>query len=418
MVWKTLATGIAGCILLIALSGCSVIKDPKSLMETPQLSSDKESLINVINSEIKGAQIIRPRDVKDISSIRTPDLNNDGVKEAIVFYETPDAAVRIHGMILESQGETWVPKVHFDGEGQVLETIDIRDVTGDGEPEIIAGFSSGDEDLQKGLAVYTYNGSEVNKVLTLPYNHFLLDDLNQDDQLDITVVNLKRDQNGTVTSYQFDGSSFIELASIVLDDTIKEYYNTVSGNVTAKIKGVVLDASFGTHYAYSHILAMIDGQFVDLLPSQDSTFKNYPVYSADVDGDGILEVARSEKPVGWESYSYDDIPIFSYYQWDEEEKMKFVMQQYMDLSGRFYFNLPKDWWGKVTVDTMSDPNQHLWFTEIDSNNKVAEIRFFSLTEWERYKMDWELLARDNDKVIGFLSYTNAKINKGEKEIKR
>ncbi|MNI55913.1 hypothetical protein D3C73_1108930 [compost metagenome] len=255
-------------------------------------------------------------------------------------------------------------------------------------------------------------------MLTLPYNHFLLDDLNQDDRLDITVVNLKRDQSGTVTTYQYEDASFKEIASIQLDDPIKEYYNTVSGNITPKIKGVILDAAFGTHYAYSHVIAMIDGQLVDLLPSQDSTFKNFPVLSGDVDGDGILEVGRSEKPKGWESYSYDDIPLFSYYQWDEEEKMKFVMQQYMDLSGRFYFNLPKDWWGNVTIDTKSDPNEHLWFTRIDSGEKVAEIRFFSLSEWERNKNDWELLARDNDKVIGFLSYTDAKINKGEKEIKR
>ncbi|MMZ62521.1 hypothetical protein D1872_247340 [compost metagenome] len=90
----------------------------------------------------------------------------------------------------------------------------------------------------------------------------------------------------------------------------------------------------------------------------------------------------------------------------------------MDLSGRFYFNLPKSWWGNVTIDTKSDPNEHLWFIKTDSGEKVAEIRFFTLSEWERYKIDWELLARDNDKVIGFLSYTEAKINKGEKEIKR
>ncbi|MBA9084031.1 hypothetical protein FHR92_000485 [Fontibacillus solani] len=418
MAGKRLTARLAGCLLLIVLSGCSLIKDPKSLMETPQLTSDKESLINVINSEIKGANIIRPRDVSDVSSIRTPDLNNDGVKEAIVFYETPDAAVRIHGLILEHHEDTWVPKVHFDGEGQVLETFEIRDITGDGRPDIIAGFTSGDEDLQKGLAVYTYDGNKVDKVLTLPYNHFLLDDLNNNNLLDITVVNLKRDQNGTVTTYEFDNGSFKEIATIQLDDPIKEYYNTVSGNITPKIKGIILDAAFGTHYAYSHVIAMIDGNLVDLLPSQDSTFKNFPVLSGDVDGDGILEVGRSEKPRGWESFSYDDIPLFSYYQWDEKEKMKFVMQQYMDLSGRFYFNLPKDWWGNVTIDTKSDPNEHLWFTKIDSGEKVAEIRFFSISEWERYKIDWQLLARDNDKVIGFLSYTEAKINKGEKEIKR
>lgn len=414
---KSWITAAAGSVLLFALSGCNIIKDPKSLMETPQLSSDKESLISVINAEIKGAQIIRPRDVSDISSIRTPDLNNDGVKEAVVFYETPDEAVRIHGMILEHTGDTWVPKVKFDGEGQVLETFEVRDITGDGRLDIIAGFTSGEEDPQKGLTVYTYDGSEVENVLSLPYNDFLIDDLNQDGLLDLTVVTLKRDQNATVTVYQYN-EGFQELDHIQLDDPIKQYYNTVSGNITPKLKGIILDAAFGTHYAYSHLVVMKDGKLIDLLPSQDSTFKNYPVLSGDVDGDGILEVGRSEKPKGWESRPYDDIPLFSYYQWEEDAGLKFVMQQYMDLAGRFYFNFPKEWWGKVTIDPKSDQNEHLWFTKIDSGETVAEIRFFSLSEWERNKGDWELMARDNDKVIGFLSHTDLKINKGEKEIKR
>ncbi|MEF2967232.1 hypothetical protein V3851_15450 [Paenibacillus sp. M1] len=415
---KNWITAAVGGFLLMTLSGCNIIKDPKSLMETPQLTSDKESLISVINAEIKGAQIIRPRDVSDISPIRTPDLDNDGVNEAIVFYETPDEAVRIHGMILERTEDTWTVQVRFDGEGQVLETFDLRDITGDGNLDIITGFSNGEEDPQKGLTVYSYNGTEVESLLSLPYNDFLIDDLNQDDRLDLTVVNLKRDQNAVVTTYQYGGETFQELSHIQLDDPIKEYYNVVSGSITPELKGIILDASFGTHYAYSHMVVMKEGKLIDLLPSQDSTFKNYPVLSGDTDGDGILEVGRSEKPKGWEDRSYDDIPLFSYYQWDEDQGLKFVMQQYMDLAGRFYFNFPKDWWGNVTIDPKSDQNEHIWFTTIDSGKTVAEIAFFSLTEWERHKGDWELLARDYDKVIGFLSHTDLEINKGEKEIKR
>jgi len=94
------------------------------------------------------------------------------------------------------------------------------------------------------------------------------------------------------------------------------------------------------------------------------------------------------------------------------------MQQYMDMAGRFYFNFPKEWQGNVTIDTKSDKNEHLIFVKIDTNEPVAEIRFFTLSEWERNKGDWELLARDADKVIGFLSHTDLKVNKGETEIKR
>lgn len=408
----------AGACLLLILSGCSVISDPKSLMQTPQLSTDRASLISVIKAELKGGEIVSPRDVRNISSIRTPDLNNDGIKEAVVFYETPDEAVRIHGMILEHQGNSWALKVRFDGEGQVLETFDILDLNGDGNLEIIAGFSSGSDELQKGLTVYTYNGSEVEKAIALPYNYFMVDDLNQDNIPDITVVNLKREQYTTVTTYQYDGS-FRELSHLELDDPISEYYNAVSGNITPNLKGIILDATVGTHSAFSTVIVMKDGELVNLLPSQDMTLKGYPILSGDVNNDGLLEIGMLEKPKGWEYISFDEIPwLFSYYQWDENEGLKFVMQQYMDMAGRFYFNFPKEWQGNVTIDTKSDKNEHLIFVKIDSNEPVAEIRFFTLSEWERNKGDWELLARDADKVIGFLSHTDLKVNKGETEIKR
>lgn len=409
---------LAGLLLLLVLSGCNFISDPKSMMETPQLSSDKASLISIIKGELKGGEIISPRDIRNNSSIRTLDLNNDGVMEAVVFYETPEEAVRIHGMILQQQGDSWVLRARFDGEGQVLETFDLLDVTGDGKLDIIAGFSSGSEELQKGLTVYTYDGEEVEKVLALPYSYFMVDDLNQDNQLDLTVINLKRDQLATVTTYQYE-DSFKELSHLELNDPVSEYYNAVSGNITPNLKGLILDASVGNHSAFSTVIVMKDGQLVNLLPSQDMTLKGYPIMSGDVNNDGVLEIGMLEKPKGWEYISFDEIPwLFSYYQWDEAQGLKFMMQQYMDMSGRFYFNFPKEWRGTVTIDTKSNKNEHLWFVKVDTNETVAEIRFFSLAEWERNKADWELLARDADRVIGFISHTDLKVNKGETEIKR
>ncbi|KFN08741.1 repeat domain in Vibrio, Colwellia, Bradyrhizobium and Shewanella family protein [Paenibacillus macerans] len=419
MLAKRWCTVIAGFFLLMVLSGCSFISDPKSLMQTPQLSSDKASLISVIKSELKGGEIISPRDVRNSSSIRTPDLNNDGVKEAVVFYQTPDEAVRIHGMILEREKDTWALKARFDGEGQELETFDVLDLTGDGNLEIIAGFSNGGDGLQKGLTVYSYHEGAVEKMMALPYDYFMVDDLNQDGQPDITVVSLKRQQFATVTAYQYADGSFQQLSQLELNDPVSDYYNAVSGNITPKLKGIILDASVGTHSAFSTIIVMKDGQFVNLLPSQDMTLKGYPIMSGDVNNDGVLEVGMLEKPKGWEYISFDEIPwLFTYYQWDEKDGLKSVMQQYMDMAGRFYFNFPKEWRGNVTIDTKSDKNEHLWFVKTDTNEVVAEIRFFTLSEWEKNKADWQFLAQDTDRVIGFLSHTDLKVNKGETEIKR
>lgn len=409
--------------LLIVLSGCSIITDPKLLMREPSLSSDKSTLLSVINNEIrgemKGATIVRPRNSNDVSSIRVADLNQDGIKEAVVFYETPEEVVRLHGLILNNINDQWRVQAKFDIEGQILESFELKDMTGNGNINIVVGYSSENNDAQKGLTVYAYKGNKVENLVSLPYNYYMIDDLNQDGRADLTVVTLRKEQYAIITTYQYNNDLFQELDHIQLDDHIQEYYNIVHGNVTNKHRGIILDAALGGKNAYSHIIIMQDGKLVDLV-NQDYTYKSYPILSGDVNNDGILEIGRLDIPKGWEYITYDEIPwFFSYYQWDEEKGLKFVMQQYMDYAGRFYFDFPSEWYGNVTIDTKnSDKNRYIRFIRIDNNETLAEIRFFSRSEWEQYKDTWELLDSDKDKMIGFLSHTDTKFDKSEKEIKR
>ncbi|MBP1935941.1 hypothetical protein J2Z20_000802 [Paenibacillus sediminis] len=405
---------LLGCVILLMISGCELTMDPKSLMKTPELSVDRENIKSVITAQLpEGSTIIRPRDATNTSSIRITDLNHDGINETVVFYETPDDTVRIHGMILEKKGNTWMKQLTFDGEGIVLESFELKDVTNDGKIDIVAGYSSGDDELQKGLVVYTYNGKTLDKELELPYTKFVLDDLNGDKINDISVISLKRNEYASVTVYQYD-SGFKELDKLQLDPYVNEFYNVVSGNVAKNRKGLILDTSVGTHSAYSHVIVMENQKLIDVLP-QDQTFKDYQTYSGDVNGDGILELGLLETPKGWEYVSFDEIPwLFSYYQWDGESGLKFVMQQYRDLKGRFYFNFPKEWYNKVTVDPKSNKDQYLKFVIYDTGETVAEIQFFSLSQWERVKSNWEMIARDNDKVIGFRSSKELKLGTTDK----
>ena len=136
-------------------------------MKKPDLPTDKATLNGAIQSallknKLEGS-IVRPRSDVDSSSIRIHDLDNDGIMEAVVFYQTPDDEVKIHGMIMQQQGDTWVKKLDFDGEGTVLESFDFVDFTNDGKVDIVAGFSRGDENLQNLLAVYSFSGDSLEK---------------------------------------------------------------------------------------------------------------------------------------------------------------------------------------------------------------------------------------------------------------
>lgn len=396
---KSLRCLAAATLSLSVLSGCTFISDPVSKMKAPQLSADKATLMAAINSHIPaGTELIRP--VNDESSIFTEDLNNDGIMESLVFYRTPSEAVEIHGMILEKQGDAWVKKLVFDGDGTMLESVDLKDMTGDGKLNIITGYSRGEE---KGLVVYSYSSGSLEEVLSLPYTKYMLDDLNKDGIEDITVVYFKRNEFATISIYQYnDGFKVLDKIEDI-DPYFFNYYNIVAGKIAKDKEGIVLDASVDFQSAYSLIVLMEHNKLRVVLPGDTRTYKDRLIASEDIDHDGIIEVGLLEAPKGWEYFDPADIPYFtSYYKWDGKDGLTFAVQLYRDPSDRFTINFDPELHGKVSIDTKSVLDKNLKFIMTDTGETFAEVSFFSPSEWDKAKNEgWELLGRDLDKVIGY-----------------
>jgi hypothetical protein len=388
-------------LALSLLSGCTFISDPVSQMKTPRLSADKATLMAAITSMTPPASsLIRPVDDDD-SSIFTEDLNKDGIMETLVFYETPGESVEIHGIILEKQGDVWVKKLVFDGDGTTLESVKLRDVTGDGKLNIIIGYSRGEE---KGLVVYSYSSGTLEEILTLPYTKYIIDDLNGDGIDDITVVSFKRNEYATITTYQYADGGFKVLDKLDdLEPYFNSYYNIVAGKVAEDKEGIVLDAAVESHSAYTYVVVMENNKLRVVVPGDDRTLKDRRIVSEDIDGDGIIEIGLLEKPKGWEYFDPNTIPYFnSYYKWDGKEGLAFTMQQYRDPADRFYINFPPEWHGNITVDTKSVLDKSLKFILGDTGETVAEVSFFSPLEWEQVKSSgWELWGRDGNTFIGY-----------------
>jgi hypothetical protein len=397
---RSLRCFVAATLTLSVLSGCTFISDPVSKMKSPQLSADKATLMAAINSFMPaGSSLIRPANDDD-SSIFTEDLNKDGIMETLVFYETPDEAVQIHGMILEKQGDAWVKKLVFDGDGSVLESVDLKDMTGDGKLNIITGYS---REKEKGLVVYSYTSGSLEEVLSLPYTEYMIDDLNGDGIKDITVVYFKRNEFATISIYQ-NNDGFKVLDKIEdIDPYFNNYFNIVVGNISKDKKGIVLDAAVDSQSAYSLIVLMEHNKLRMVLPGDSRTYKDRLIASEDIDHDGIIEIGLLEAPKGWEYFDPAEVPYFtSYYKWDGKDDLTFAVQLYRDPSDHFAINFDPELHGKVSVDTKSVLDKDLKFIMTDTGKTFAEVSFFTPSEWDKAKNDgWELLGRNSDKFIGY-----------------
>ncbi|MEK5057563.1 hypothetical protein [Paenibacillus sp. PDC88] len=397
-------------LLTACANGLDSFNDPKSLMKTPQLTSERENLLSVIQGELpEGSTITQPREMSN--KIIQKDLNNDGIMEAVVFYDTPDEEVKIHGMVLEKRGVTWVKKLTFDGLGSVLNSFRLQDITGDDDLEIIAGFSNSvEQNAQNWLASYSYNGSTLQKILEMPYSKYVIVDesrnpmdMNGDGINDLTIMNiLPTSGQGTVTVYQYKDEVFEPIDKLTIETRMRDFYNVSAGKISPNHTGILLDIGLDASNSYTDVVYMENNQLVEAYKGIDITFKPRKIISEDINNDGIVEFGLLEIPPGWEMFvDSEKLYFYSFYQWNGKDDMTFVMQQYRDDQDRFYFNLKPEQHGNVTLDTKSVKDKYLRFKLVDTDETVAEIKFFSLDEWEKVKVEWKQIVRSSNQVIGY-----------------
>ncbi|WP_181586654.1 hypothetical protein [Paenibacillus taichungensis] len=414
--WGRLLAGGAVSILLgSVLSGCTVLSDPKLLMKQPMMSMDKERLLTIVQKEQPPeSQLIRPKDLNNTSMIRVADLDGDGTREAIVFYETPSENVRIHGMLLEEQGDTWVKKLTFDVPGNTLQSFKLLDITNDGNPDIVLGVSL---EAQKALMAYSYKGGALEQVMGgVPYNELIIDDLqgnpldlNGDKKNDFAIVSLNTSGFASIALYQYDDGSFKEVDRIQTDYTVKEFYNALGGQIAKDKVGFVLDAELDDRSTFTQIVYVKDNKLVYAFNSPDQTYRDDKILSGDFNNDGIIEFGLKETPRGWEHYVFDArMWFYTFYQWNGKDGKDFVSFQYRDEANAFHLNLKTDWYGKVTIDTKSEKGKYIRFKMIDTDETVGEIKYFTLTQWEQDKgKGWKEITKSNDRVIAYRSAQSA-----------
>ncbi|WP_233698402.1 hypothetical protein [Paenibacillus profundus] len=403
-------------LLSVMLSGCQWIQDPKSLMSVPRLPTEKANLKSMIASQLpEGAILIRPTSSDDASAIRVTDLNNDGLADtAVVFYETPEKEVRIHGMVFHRDGDSWRMVVDFDGEGIKLDSVELIDITNDSRLDLVVGYGSNDTDLNKGLVIYTFTQDGINKLFEQPYSQFVIDDLDQNGKNQLFIVNNRRGQSPVLTAFDYQNGKMVKLNELAMDKEVNMYINMVSGFISKDHKGIVMDASAGANYWLTNVVVLNKDKVLEQVLSDDMTLKPYFTTSADINGDGIIEIAMPETPSGWDRlYESYEIPYFTnYFQWDGSNGLKLVDKQYRDYLDRFYLTFPKSWYGRVTVDTKSKKDEILIFVDQNTNEKLAEIRFFTPVMWDLNKEKWTYLSSFGDKIIGIISKEPLKLNKG------
>lgn len=339
-------------VVTMILSGCGRIDNNVSLMSTPKSSKvEQEKLREALNKFLpKGYEFATAKKSNPKQAIFFEDLNHDNNPESIILYRDTINNKPVHIIILEEKNGILSRVSDVSTRYNYLDYFNIKDLDGDGKKEIIIGVGISDTEPSKQLYIYELTENHMILKVEATYEWIDINDYDGDNKQDILLLNgeVNKDQHAVLFHYnkgKLEQKSTIDLNS----DAYHE--NIVGGKLSDGKQAVFIDSGVGAHSMLTEIVAYNKGK-LSLIGNEDDgvLLKEYPLYSKDINKDGVIEVGGMEIPKGYEDAAMAEIPfIYTYNDYNIDGTKQMIQQRYYDNRYHFYITIPKEWYNKVTI---------------------------------------------------------------------
>jgi len=349
-------------VLCIAqlFTGCVAVgaDSPGDLMEPPSLAANQQTIKEIVDDELQKDEILyKPGNPENLGAINFVDLDGDKKEEAVVYFKDR-ANYKLGAYIFGIRDGNWEVVDKIESSGVDISFSGFYDLTGNGKKEIVMAWSADKLDifLNKYMIIYEFGDSE-GELYRDTYTEMIIGNIDGNEGDEILLMNLDRNISEPFSDARlvaFSGESFKVVDEIELDPYINGYYNVVTGYAGNGKSGVFLDMGIGAHSAATYLIVVENGLLKNAFSERNSayyenTFKPYSVESMDINGDGIVEIARCEEPYGNE-HSLADTPwITSWHQWDGDKGMILVLKNYIDYENDLRIDFPSKWNEKVSI---------------------------------------------------------------------
>lgn len=294
-------------LMLVTLSSCSGTKlfmAADSLLAPPLFYDEYEGLVELFRSQ-SGANVslCAPYEGEYRSAIIVEDFDDDNDDEAMIFYREaandPVAKARFY----ESSDGEWTQAGDFAGHGNQVENVTVRDMNGDGVSEIIVFWSVSGVSVGKSLSVYHTPGNNVKfkEISNEACSVSMIEDIDGDSLDDIFLIT--QTSNAAVAPqrsarlFGFSGSTAVLKGDVRVDANISNYVAVKTEKSESGSYRIYVDALKGEGQMITELIVwdsarrkLVAPLFDEATMSTMLTHRNEPIMSADINGDGVLDV--------------------------------------------------------------------------------------------------------------------------------
>lgn len=365
--------------LSMLLTGCTAVTGAEGLLRPPRLSEEQSAVSEALYAKVgKDIKLKYPRSGEQRGAILVEDLDGDGLKEAVAFYEKrTGGGVRMN--LLYQQNGRWLSLYDYAGAGGELEVLMVDTLSDTMEKTLMVGYSLLGQG-HKVLNVYSYKDTQLVTLQETSYAELAVTDINADGRNELVIL----DTSASMTPSQSQNSSFqlpkarmyqqsksgeLQLLSQTdMDETVTEYTSITVGSVSSGIPGIYADGLQNNGNIQTQLLYCVEGQIKNPLylniQELQKTTRPISYKPIDVDMDGVTEIPVPTLAPGYEALT-DAVESQRVYLTDWMAYDRFGLtrksQGYYSPGEGFCFLLPGRWQGAVTVKVSAARDEAIFY---------------------------------------------------------
>ncbi len=360
---------LAALFLPMLLSGCSLLSY-EDLYSLPQAPEDYYDLQDVLTEVLDaGYSYLSPSGGLRREPVQLTDLDGDGADEAVAFFRSSDGAVTLY--IFSRDGDVYSPAAELDGVGSAVAQVEYADLNGSGSQEIILTCQVS-ESVTQALQVYQYDGTDAACVLSAACDQYVMADLDGDGRQEILcLTGSGSDSMAAAECYSWNEGAFQRIGEQRLRLAYDDIRQIQEGYITEDVQAVLLSGVSSEGLLLTDVLGASDGALMMIAPETDiltsSPAYSYYVYPEDLDGDGILEIARTRQLPAADSGSTAQW-VEDWYGISPDGTAQKRMTTYQNFAENWYLILPDVWDGHLSVKAG------------ETSTTVSPVTFFHMPE--------------------------------------
>jgi hypothetical protein len=336
----------------LLLSGCSDKFDTGSKIQEPKAENEEEESIDQVLKELlpSGAKFLTAKNADQKESIRMEDVNKDGAEYAFILYQDSKENQQAHLLVLQKEQEGYRKVEDLSTGFSNFDYFNLLDLDANGTKEVIIGGQISDSQAQKQLFIYEIGENGLTEKIDRSYEMLQIACYDSDDTLSLLILDGELNVKQTAELFQYQEGQLHLLSTLELNPEAT-HENVIFGELEDKGKALFIDSGLGAHSMLTEIVAFDQGQLKKIGEDFDGVLmKAYPLYSRDINGDGIIEVGGMYIPKGYEEAALAEIPfLYTYNDYKLDGSKETIEERYTDEGQHFYITIPTDLYGKVTI---------------------------------------------------------------------